>query len=58
MKGFFSQELLLATHLGISAVMTSLVSHRCSNLARILYKRILSGSTYQVNTVILCQDNL
>jgi len=43
-----TQELLLATHLGISAVMTSLVSHRCSNLARILYKRILSGSTYQV----------
>lgn len=42
------QELGFASHLGIPAVMISLKQAKNTNLARILYNKIITGMAYQV----------
>ncbi|KAB7501407.1 Protein arginine N-methyltransferase 5 [Armadillidium nasatum] len=42
------QELTYAAHLGLPAIMVSLTSARCVNLARLLHNRVAAGVSYQV----------
>lgn len=42
------QELILASHLSVPAVLLRLTSDRCVNLARLLHNRVITGSAYQV----------
>ncbi|XP_045600789.2 protein arginine N-methyltransferase 5 [Procambarus clarkii] len=43
-----TQELTFAAHLGLPAVMFSLSTERCTNIARIIHNRVVQGVCYQV----------
>ncbi|XP_069940750.1 protein arginine N-methyltransferase 5 isoform X1 [Cherax quadricarinatus] len=43
-----NQELTFAAHLGLPAVMFSLSTDRCTNIARIIHNRVVQGVCYQV----------
>ncbi|KAG7173372.1 arginine N-methyltransferase 5-like, partial [Homarus americanus] len=43
-----SEELAFASHLGLPAVMLSLSTGRCTNMARIVHDKIVQGVCYQV----------
>ena len=42
------QQLLYAAHLGLPAIMVSLTTPRCVNLARLINNRVARGVCYQV----------
>ncbi|MCL4145083.1 UNVERIFIED_CONTAM: hypothetical protein GTU68_061219, partial [Idotea baltica] len=42
------QELTYAAHLGLPAIMVSLTTPRCVNLARLLHNKVTTGVCYQV----------
>lgn len=51
-----TQELTFAAHLGLPAIMFTLTTDRCCNIARLIHNRVVQGVCYQVcgSWLVLC----